>query len=73
MERKSLELIKKQTEIHTYSVQVLTKHDAFRNQVLDHYFTKEYRCASGRNEGEAIRAVGEIGPYGAIGTVRRVF
>jgi hypothetical protein len=72
-----LELTKKQDiktgEIHAYSIQVLTKYDAFRNQVLNHYFTKEYRRASGKNEEEAIRNAGEIGPHGTIGTVRRVF
>jgi len=59
-------------KIHTYSVQILSSYDAFINKVLTRYFTKEYRRAQGRNEGEAVRNAGAIGPYEAIGTVRRV-
>lgn len=53
----------------SYSIQVLSCYDAFHNRVLNRWFTVEYRRVNDRNEGEAIRAAGTVGPNGSIGRV----
>lgn len=59
-------------KLHCHTLQVLTRYDAYHNVLLDWYFTKEYRHASGTSKSLAMRADSSIGPYDSYGSVHRI-
>ena len=58
-------------KLNAYTIQMLTRYDAYSNTLSSKYHTKEYRRAYATSEGAAIRMV-HCGPYDAIGRVTKL-